>query len=350
MNAGAAMHLNFSSDNASGIAPRILRAVTEANDGPAMAYGGDDWTRACERAFAEVFECELACFPLATGTAANALALASLVPPYGAILCHRDAHIAVDECGAPEFHTGGAKLLLLEGEHAKLSTATLEAALARAAFGVEHHVQPAAVSLTQATEAGTVYRPAEIAELAAVAHRHHCQVHMDGARLANGLAFLNASPADLTWRAGVDVLSFGATKNGAMAAEAVLFFHPDQAAEFRYRRKRAGHLFSKMRFLAAQLVAYLADGAWLADARHANAQAQRLAQGLAALPGSRLAHPTEANEVFVELPERTIGELQRQKVGFHRWQGRIVRLVTAFDTDPAAVDCLLAIAAAEATD
>ncbi|MBM3491708.1 MAG: low specificity L-threonine aldolase [Alphaproteobacteria bacterium] len=339
------MHLNFTSDNASGIAPRILRALAEANAGPAMAYGADAWTQACERSFAQVFEHEVACFPLATGTAANALALAALVPPYGAILCHRDAHIAVDECGAPEFHTGGAKLLLLDGAHARLSAAGLDAALAGAAFGVEHHVQPAAVSLTQASEAGTVYRPAEIAELAAIAHRYRCQVHMDGARFANAVASLGASPADVTWRAGVDVLSFGATKNGALAAEAVLFFRPELAAQFRYRRKRAGHLLSKQRFLSAQLTAYLADGAWLADARHANAQARQLAEGLASLPGVTLAHPTEANEVFAELPETAIGELQRQGVGLHRWQGRVVRLVTAFDTDPAAVDRVLTIAA-----
>src|SRR6185312_1799022 len=248
-----------------------------------------------------------AVFPVATGTAANALALAALTPPWGAIYCHEAAHIQSDECGAPEFFAAGAKLLPLAGEDAKLMPATVEAALLER--GVVHHVQPSALSISQATEAGTLYRPAEIAALGALARRHGLALHMDGARFANAVAALGCAPADLTWRAGVDALSFGATKNGALAAEAVIFFDPAKAADLAYRRKRAGHLFSKMRFLSAQLDAYLADGLWLRNARHANAMAARLGQGLARLPGARLVHPVEANEVFVELAEASIAAL-----------------------------------------
>jgi threonine aldolase len=213
--------------------------------------------------------------------------------------------------------------------------------------GVVHHAQPAAISISQATEAGTVYRPDEIAALAAVARRHGLALHMDGARFANAVAALGCSPAELSWGAGVDVLSLGATKNGALAAEAVLFFDPAKAEGFAFRRKRGGHLFSKMRFLSAQLDAYLADGLWLRNAGHANAMARRLAEGLAALPGASLRHPTEANEVFVELPEPAIAALEAAGVGFYRWGGvgaRTLRLVTAFDTPVEDVETCIAAA------
>ncbi|HEY0283223.1 MAG TPA: beta-eliminating lyase-related protein, partial [Rhizomicrobium sp.] len=206
---------------------------------------------------AELFEHELDAFPVISGTAANALALAALVPPHGAIFCHSESHIAVDECGAPEFFTHGAKLVPLEGENGKLVPETLERALGRFQKGFVHHVQPAALSLTQSTELGTVYRPGEIAALSALAHAHGMTVHMDGARFANALATLGCSPADATWRAGVNAISFGATKNGALGAEAVIFFGSAEARDFEYRRKKAGHLLSKMRFVSAQLDAYL---------------------------------------------------------------------------------------------
>jgi len=336
--------MNFSSDNAAGVSPEIMAALAAANRGPANAYGADEISRRLDGLFSDLFEREVAVFPVATGTAANALALACLTPPWGVVYCHREAHVEMDECGAVEFYSG-ARLALLPGAHAKLDADALEAALAGAHKGVEHHSQPAAVTITQASEAGAVWRPDEVARIGAVARAHGLPLHMDGARFANAVAALGCRPAEVTWRAGVDVLSFGATKNGAMAAEAVIFFEPARAAEFRYRRKRAGHLFSKLRFLSAQLEACLKDDLWLANARHANAAARRLADGLAALPGARLAHPCEANEVFVELPEPAIARLTAGGVGFHRWSGRVVRLVCAFDTAAADVEAALALAA-----
>lgn len=335
--------MNFASDNAAGIAPEILAAIAAANRGPATPYGGDAITARLERQFAAIFEHPVAVFPVATGTAANVLALASLTPPWGAIYCHEEAHIATDECGAPEFATGGAKLVTCSGEHGKLTPETLAGRIAGA--GVVHNVQPAAISITQETEAGTVYRPDEIAALSGLARRHGLALHMDGARFANAVASLGCAPAEITWRAGVDVLSFGATKNGAMAAEAVVFFDRAKAADFGFRRKRAGHLLSKLRFVSVQLEAYLSADLWLRNARQANAMAARLGAGLAALPGARLVHPVEANEIFVELPEVAIARLADAGFGFYRWgDAPVLRLVTAFDTDPAAVDSLLSVA------
>lgn len=338
--------MNFRSDNVAGIAPEILAAIAAANTGTAPSYGADAITERLERRVAELFEHEVAVFPVATGTAANALALATLAPAWGAIYCHEASHVQTDECGAPEFFAGGAKLLPLPGADAKLAPETVAGALLER--GVVHHVQPAALSISQATEAGTLYRPSEIAALADLARRNGLGFHMDGARFANAVAALGCRPADLTWRAGIDVLSLGATKNGALAAEAVVFFTPERAAEFGFRRKRGGHLFSKMRFLSAQLDAYLADGLWLRLAAHANQMAARLSSGLAVLPGARLRHPTEANEVFVELPEPAIAALAAAGVGFYRWGGSAsscLRLVTAFDTRAADVDAAIAAAA-----
>src|SRR3954467_799702 len=216
--------MNFASDNTAGVAPEILAALARANEGSALAYGNDAWTERVERRFSEVFEHEVAVFLVSTGTAANALALAHLTPPWGAVLCHAESHIATDECGAPEFFGGGIKLVGLAGEAGKIAPETLEAALARGQWGGPHHVSPAVLSLSQATEAGTVYQVDEIRELAGIAHAHGVAVHIDGARIANALARMNASPAQATWMAGIDVLSFGATKGGALAAEAVVFF------------------------------------------------------------------------------------------------------------------------------
>jgi len=337
--------VNFCSDNASGAAPQILRALEAANSGAAMPYGEDDTTRRVAARLAEIFETEAAVFPVATGTAANALALSVMAPPYGAIYCHALAHIHVDECGAPEFYTGGAKLIPLAGAHGKLDPATLKDAIKDA--GVVHAVQPAALSLTQASESGTVYSPAEVGALAEVARTHGLGLHMDGARFANALVSGNYSPAELTWKAGVDALSFGATKNGALGAEAVILFKPELARAFAYRRKRGGHLFSKMRFLSAQLDAYLGDDLWLRNARHANALAARLAEGLAALPGASLCHPVEANEIFARLPEAVIAGLLDEGFAFYLWgpeAEREVRLVVSFNTDPKDVDAFLAAA------
>lgn len=325
--------MNFRSDNVTGIAPEILAAIAAANTGDAPSYGADPITARVAQRFAEVFEREVAVFPLATGTAANALALAALTPPWGVIYCHEESHVETDECGAPEFYAGGAKLIGLPGADAKLVPAAIEARMIEQ--GVVHHAQPAAISISQATEAGTLYTATEVAELSALARRRGIALHMDGARFANAVAALGCAPAEITWRAGVDVLSLGATKNGALAAEAVIFFDPAKAADFAYRRKRGGHLFSKMRFLSAQLDAYLADDLWLRNAAHANRVAARLAAGLAQIAGARLRYPTQANEVFVELPERAIKALADAGFGFYRWGGDsslCLRLVTAFDS------------------
>jgi threonine aldolase len=350
--------MNFASDNAAGVAPDILAAIARANDGAALAYGRDAWTGRVERRFAEIFEREVAVFLTATGTAANALALAHLAPPWGAVLCHEGAHIATDECGAPEFFGGGLKLVGLAGPAGKIAPRALQQALERGQWGGPHHVSPAVLSLSQATEAGTVYRADEIQTLAGIAHRHGLAVHVDGARLANALARMNASPAQATWMAGVDALSFGATKGGALAAEAVLFFDPARAANMPERRKRGGHLVSKHRFLAAQIEAYLADGLWLELAGRANAMADRLADGLADA-GFAPVWPVEANEVFVALPQPIDARLKAAGALYYPWTtgglpdgtvlpsgATLVRLVTSFATTAAEVDRFVATARA----
>lgn len=350
--------MNFASDNAAGIAPEILAAIGRANEGAALAYGRDPWTRRVEMRFAEIFAREVAVFLVPTGTAANALALAHLTPPWGAVLCHAEAHIATDECGAPEFYGGGLKLVGLAGEAGKIAPDTLQRALDAGQWGGPHHVSPTVLSLSQATEAGTIYRPQEIRELAEIAHARGMLVHVDGARIANALARVNASPAQATWMAGVDVLSFGATKGGALAAEAVVFFDSARGAYMAERRKRGGHLLSKHRFLAAQIEAYLAGDLWLKLARHANDMADRLAAGLAA---ARLVPvwPVEANEVFVALPRSVDERLKAAGASYYPWttqslphgtvlerDHRLVRLVTSFATNVEEIDRFVAIASA----
>lgn len=337
--------MNFTSDNAAGVSPQIMAALAAANQGHAMAYGADSVTKAAEAAFTELFERELAIFPVATGTAANALALSALTPPWGQTYCHRNAHIEEDEAGAPELFSGGAKLALLDGEHGKIAAETLTAAVATAGFGVQHHSQPSALSLTQATEAGTVYQPGEIAALAAIAHAAGLSVHMDGARFGNALAHLGCSPAEMTWKAGVDVLSFGATKNGAMAAEAVIFFNPDAADDFLYRRKRGGHLFSKMRLLSVQWDAYVTDDLWRRNAALANAMATRMADGLAAIEGCKITRPVQANIVFPQLPGNVIEGLKADGFLFYERGGeRTIRLVCSFATTEQDVDAFIGAA------
>jgi threonine aldolase len=287
--------VRFLSDNTASVSPEILAAIEAANHGLAAPYGEDEWTARLDRSLSEFFGAEVRAFAVTTGTAANALSLATMSPPYGAIFAYQEAHIVTDECGAPGFFSGGAQLALLPGEHGRLQPATLAAALAAPVD--LHRVQPAALSLTQATELGTVYRAAEVAELAALAHAAGLKVHMDGARLANALAFLGCPAADVSWRAGVDVLSFGATKNGALAAEAVVFFDAGLVRDFELRRKRAGQLLSKSRYIAAQLLAYVESGLWQRNAQRTN----RLAQSIGRAAGAALLHPVEANEVFVQL-------------------------------------------------
>jgi len=341
--------VNFASDNAYGAMPEILAALAGAGEGTARSYGDDEITTRLRNRLAEIFEHEVFVYPVVTGTAANALALATLVPPHGAVLCHGESHIACDECGAPEFFTHGAKLVALEGEHAKISPHAIERALAHFEKGFVHHAQPTAISLTQASERGTVYSQNELGAIAEVARRHDLKLHIDGARFANALVHLKASPADLTWRAGVNALSFGATKNGALGAEAVIFFRKEDVADFEYRRKKSGHLLSKMRFISAQLDAYLEDGRWLKAAARANALAKKLGEHLAQISDAELASPVEANAVFARLPAETIARLRKAGAVFYDWappaDGKtLIRLVLSFATPEEAVDRFIAAA------
>ena len=331
---------NFYSDNVAGASPAILDALTQAGGGSLMPYGNDPITAKVEAQLRDIFETDLSVYLVATGTAANALSLSALCPPYGAIYCHSESHVNLDECNAPEFFTGGAKLVTLDGADGKIDAADLETALGAGWAGVEHHAQPAAVSLTQASEAGTLYTPDALGAISEVCRGHGLGLHMDGARFANALVSLGCSAADISWRAGVDILSFGATKNGALAAEAVLFFRTGLTEGFRFRRKRAGHLFSKMRFLSAQMNAYLTDDLWLGNARHSNAMARRLADGLAAIPDVEFLYTVEANELFVHMPKPMREGLEADGFKFYAWAPggpNCVRLVTAFDTDAGAV-------------
>lgn len=350
--------MNFASDNAAGVAPEILAAVTAANRDATLAYGRDPWTARVEQRFAEVFEREVAVFLVATGTAANALALAHLTPPWGAVLCHAESHINTDECGAPEFFGGGIKLVGLPGAAGKVTPDTLSQALTQGQWGGPHHVSPALLSLSQATEAGTIYRADEVHRLADIAHARGLAVHLDGARLGNALARMNISLAEATWKAGVDVLSFGATKGGALAAEAVVLFDPERGAGMSERRKRSGHLVSKHRFVAAQIEAFLAGDLWLRLAQHANAMADRLASGLTGA-GLVPVWPVEANEVFVTLPSAIDARLRSAGAIYYPWitgalpaggelpaDHILVRLVTSFATSADEVDRFIEIVSA----
>jgi threonine aldolase len=342
--------MNFASDNTAGIAPPILDAIVKANEGFALGYGNDDATARVTKRLADLFEREVAVHLVATGTAANALALAHLSPPWGAILCHEESHIATDECGAPEFFGGGLKLVTLPGTGCKLTPGIIGEALKRGPWGGPHHVTASVLSLTQSTEAGTVYRPDEIAALSKLAHAQGLAVHMDGARLANAMVRLQVSPAEATWKAGVDALSFGATKGGALGAEVIVFFEPARAAGMAERRKRGGHLLSKHRFLAAQMEAYLTGNCWLDLAAHANRMADRLAARLA-MAGIDPVWPVDANEVFVILPRRVDERLKEAGARYYPWESRalpegktvpedgvLVRLVTSFSTSGGDVD------------
>lgn len=313
--------MHFASDNSSPVPPQVLEALIEANHGYAMPYGAEAAMAALADRVRALFEApQAAVYLVTTGTAANALALACLCPPWASVFCHRNAHVEEDECGAPEFYTGGAKLTLIGGADGKITPGALKAALGAGGHGV-HNVQRGALSLTNTTEAGTVYTPAEIAALAAIAHAHDMPVHLDGARFANALVATGASPAEMTWKAGVDALCLGGTKNGLMGAEAVVLFSPDRAWEFELRRKRGGHLMCKHRYLSAQFGAYLADDLWLRLAARANAAAQRLAEGFARLPGARLLHPVEANAVFAAWPRAGHRRAQEAGAQYYLWPG-----------------------------
>ncbi|MGQ0834789.1 MAG: threonine aldolase family protein [Gammaproteobacteria bacterium] len=332
--------MRFYSDNTATACPEVLDAIRAANVGLAKAYGEDQWTRRLDVTFSEFFGADVHAFAVATGTAANSLSLATICPPYGAVFAHDEAHIVRDECGAPEFFSGGARVVTIAGAHGKLTTAALRTALDANPTSV-HSLQPAAVSLTQATELGTVYRPNELYALCALAHERGLKVHLDGARIANALAFLACQPADVTWRAGVDVLSFGATKNGALTAEAVVFFDRSLVRDFELRRKRAGHLLSKSRYVSVQLLAYIETGVWQRNAQRANSLARRIA----AAAGDALLHPLEANEIFVRLGDAGKSRLRAQGFEFYDWGPAAsgeARFVVSWDQEDGDVAALCA--------
>jgi len=331
----------FASDNGSGICPEAWAALAAANAGHVPSYGSDDWTAAAVAAIRAVFETECEVFLVFNGTAANSLALSALCRGTDAMVCHAKAHINADECGAPHFFSGGATLLTADTPHAKLTVDAVER-LAATPDDV-HSARPRALSLTQSTELGTLYSPVEMLDLAQCAHALGMKVHVDGARLANAVAALRCAPADLAWRAGVDVLSFGGTKNGMQFGEAVVFFDAALAEEFGRRRMQGGQLASKMRFLAAPWVGMLEDGAWLRHATHANAMATRLAAAIGDLPGSRLLAPVEANGVFVDLPQSVIDAVRAKGWQFYSFVGETgVRFMCSWDTKASSVDALVA--------
>jgi threonine aldolase len=336
--------INFRSDNVATVAPEILRALEAANHGPAASYGEDAESAALNRSFSALFETDVTVFPVSTGTAANALGLAACARSYGVILCHEHAHIHTSEGGATEAFTGGTKLVPLPGEQFRLTPDSLRQAVSRIERGVRNKPQPDALSITQASEHGTVYRLDELAALGDIARSAGLKFHMDGARFANALATLGCTPADMSWRRGVDILSFGATKNGAMSSEALVVFDPALVEPLSYRLRRAGQTWSKMRFAAAQLAAYVDDGLYLRLARRANALASRLAREMAAVPGVSLMAPVEANLVFLSMPPTLIDALLAAGVRAGRRSESVLRLVTRFDGREEDIDRLIEIA------
>lgn len=336
--------MNFRSDNEGPAAEPILQAIIDANRGSAFAYAEDQWSKRLNAAFSEVFETEVQVLPLATGTAGNSIALAQICPPWGSVVCHESAHINQDECGAPEFYNPGCKLAGLPGDLCKLHAHEVEAWLShQGAHGV-HNNAPSVISITQATEAGTVYQVSEIQALSALAKANNMHLHMDGARFANAVVNLGVSPADMTWRAGVDILSFGASKNGCMGAEAlVLFGHSEWYEGLERRRKRAGHLLSKMRYVSAQLLAYLDDDLWLSLAETANGYAQQFADAIEQHPSAELAWPVEGNEAFLRWSHEKLQALQDQGFDFYFWPGSddLARLVFACTLAQSDVDALV---------
>lgn len=335
----------FTSDNASAASPEVMQAVMAANSGYEASYGAEAAMARVTDQMRAIFEApEAAVYLVATGTAANALALAAHVAPYQAVFAHSSAHIEMDECGAPEFFTDGAKIALVGGDHGKMDAGALAQVLASVGAKGVHGIQRGMLSITNLTEAGTVYTPPEVAQLCAQAKGYGLPVHMDGARFAGAVAATGASPADMTWRAGVDVLSFGGTKNGCFGVEAVVMFDPARAWEFELRRKRAGHLLSKHRYLSAQMEGYLQGGAWLMRAAHANAMAQRLAAGLTAR-GASLLHPVDGNIVFARWPAGTSQRLRAAGAAFYDapasegYEG--ARLVASWSTSEGDVDAFV---------
>lgn len=334
------LYLSFASDNTAGMCPEALDALIRANEGPCASYGEDVWTREAADAFRLLFETDCDVYFVATGTAANSLALASLCESYHSVIAHELAHIETDECGAPEFFSNGSKLLTVPGEDGKVTPEAVESLVTRRTD--IHFPKPRVLSVSQATECGTVYRPEELDALSAVAKRRGLRLHMDGARFANAVVSLEQSPAELTWRRGVDVLCFSGTKNGLAVGEAILFFNRELSEDFAWRCKQAGHLLSKMRFLSAPWLGVLESGAWRNHARHANRMAVLLRAGLQEIPGISFAHPTEANGVFVRMPEEVIRGLRQIGWRFYTFIGHgFARFMCSWKTRPADLERLL---------
>jgi threonine aldolase len=328
----------FASDNYAGICPEALAAMAQANEGHEVSYGNDTWTAKASDLIREIFETKCEVFFVFNGTAANSLALASLCQPYHSILCHEMAHVEAAECGAPEFFSNGSKVLLLSGEHAKVDAKAIEHAVNKRTD--IHYPKPRVLSLTQATELGTVYSVEQLRALSDVARHFGLRVHMDGARFANAVAALEVAPKDLAWKAGVDVLCFGGTKNGIAVGEAVVFFNPELAREFDYRCKQGGQLASKMRFLSAPWVGMLQEGAWLRHAKHANTMAKRLEKAIEALPGVEIMHPVETNSVFAKMPATAVKGMHERGWKFYTHVGSEgeARLMCSWDTTAKDVD------------
>jgi threonine aldolase len=334
--------IDFRSDNTGRAHPRLLEALAAANEGTDASYGGDQRTRELQERFSQLFETEVKVYPVATGTAANAIALAAMTPPWGAIYCAAEAHVTTSEANATSFFGGGAKLTHVAGGLGKVGAGPLAEAIATAGIGQTHKSQPAVVTMTQATDLGALYTLDEVRAVAGSAKSNGLRVHMDGARFANAVAALGCKPSDLTWRAGVDVLSFGVTKNGGLLCDAIVVFDPAAAPHLPIHLRRAGQVWSKMRFASAQLLAYIADGLWLNLARQSNAVAARIRDGVAALGGIERLAPIEANEVFLRLPSAVQDGLERDGFRFFRRPGDIARFVCRFDSRLEEADALIA--------
>lgn len=342
--------MNFASDNWSGAAEPISASLQKHSSGFAPAYGDSELDQVVASQFNDIFEKEVAVYFVGTGTAANSLALSTMNRPGGFVFCHRESHLIEDECGAPEFFSSGARMSPIDGAMGRMDVAELKAAIERFDPVFVHHGQPMAVSVTQSTEAGSVYSLDELNEISAIAHSRGLSLHMDGARFANALVRLGATPAEMTWRAGVDVLSFGATKNGCWCAEAIVFFNPDQAKQLPFIRKRAAQLFSKTRFITAQLHAYLSDDLWIRLATHSNQMAERLVSGIESCNAASMAWPCESNEIFVVMPQGVADKLEEAGASFYPWptptwfkaagsaEMGLFRLVTSFATTEQDVD------------
>jgi threonine aldolase len=334
--------ISFTSDNIAGVSSEILESIVTHSSGNALPYGNDVLSQKLEQKMSAIFEKEVSVFLVPTGTAANSLCLASLAPSWGAVLCHPESHINNDECSAPEFFSNGVKLISIDGQDCKIDADRLKIRAAQK-IGDVHTVQPSVVSVTQSTEIGSVYTLNELQNIGEICKAHNLRYHMDGARFANAVAALNCSPADMTWKVGLDALSFGATKNGALGVEAIVLFDKSLSSEFAYRRKRSGHLMSKMRFMSAQIDAYLRNNLWLNNAKHANNMADRLRTGLGGIDNIELINPSKTNIVFCRMPTSLSEKLLSQGFEFYnnRWEEGVVRLVTSFATTPEEVECFI---------